>query len=58
MGNRCQQHFPLLFRYEVLMFDFIVWVISNIGLSIYHFAFAITHPSLWLDWTSGESLMR
>lgn len=40
------------------MFDFIVWVISNIGLSIYHFAFAITHPSLWLDWTTGESLMR
>lgn len=40
------------------MFDFIVWVISNIGLSIYNFAFAITHPSLWLDWSNGEAIMR
>ncbi len=40
------------------MLDFIVWVITNIGLSIYHFAYAITHPQLWLNWSDGEALMR
>lgn len=40
------------------MFEFITWVVTNIGLSIYHLAYAITNPQLWLNWSDGEALMR
>ena len=40
------------------LFDGLVWFISQIGLSIYNLAYAITHPSLWLDWTNNEAIMR
>ncbi|MBD0865205.1 MAG: C4-dicarboxylate ABC transporter permease [Rhodobacteraceae bacterium] len=30
--------------------DGIVWFFSNISLAIYNTAYAISHPSLWLDW--------
>lgn len=40
------------------IFSFFGWVISNIGLSIYHLAYALTHPSMWLDWTDGQAMMR
>ena len=39
-------------------FSFIGWVISNIGLAVYHLAFALTNPSTWLDWSNNESMMR
>ncbi len=32
--------------------DAIWWFISNIGLAFYNFGYAITHPSLWLDWVT------
>ena len=40
------------------MLDAIVWFFTNIGLAFYHLGYAITHPSLWLDWSNSESLMR
>ena len=38
--------------------DGIVWFFQNIALAFYNFAYAITHPGLWLDWSNKESLMR
>jgi len=38
--------------------DFLVWLISSLGLAFWNFGYAITHPGLWLDWSNGESLMR
>ena len=32
------------------MLDALVWFFSNIGLAFYNFAYALTHPGLWLDW--------
>ena len=40
------------------MLDAIVWFFTNIGLAIYNIGFAVTHPSMWLDWTNKEALMR
>ncbi len=41
-----------------VLFDGFVWFISQIGLSVYNLAYAITHPSLWLDWSNNEAIMR
>ncbi len=38
--------------------DFLVWVIGNIAMSFWRVAYALTHPQLWLDWSSGEAIMR
>jgi TRAP-type mannitol/chloroaromatic compound transport system permease small subunit len=38
--------------------DGILWFFQNIGLAFWHFAQAISQPSLWLDWSNKESLMR
>ncbi|QGX98207.1 C4-dicarboxylate ABC transporter permease [Roseovarius faecimaris] len=47
------------------MLDGIVWAFQNIGMAFYNFFYALTHPSLWLDWMvwtnsteDKESLMR
>ncbi len=40
------------------MLDAIWWVVSNIGLSVWHLAYALAHPGLWLDWSDGEAMMR
>jgi TRAP-type mannitol/chloroaromatic compound transport system permease small subunit len=40
------------------MLDFIVWVLTNVAMAFWNFAFAITHPGLWLDWSNPESIMR
>ena len=40
------------------MLDGIIWFFTNIGLAVYNFFYAITHPGLWLDWSSKEALMR
>jgi len=40
------------------MLDFIVWVISNVGLSVVNLLQAITNPAAWLDWSNKQSLMR
>ncbi len=39
-------------------FHFIGWVISNIGLAVYHLALALANPSAWLNWSDGQSMMR
>ncbi len=38
--------------------DGIVWFFQNIAMAFYNFAYAITHPGLWLDWSNNEALMR
>ncbi|MFK7869504.1 MAG: TRAP transporter small permease subunit [Roseobacter sp.] len=40
------------------IFDGIVWFITNIAMSFYHVAYAITHPGLWLDWSDKQAIMR
>ena len=40
------------------MLDAVIWVFQNIGLAFYNFAYALTHPATWLDWSDKESLMR
>ena len=36
----------------------VVWIIQNIAMAFYNFGYAITHPGLWLDWSSKEAVMR
>jgi TRAP-type mannitol/chloroaromatic compound transport system permease small subunit len=36
----------------------IVWVFQNIAMAFYNFGYAITHPSLWLDWSDKQAVMR
>ncbi|MBM9594152.1 TRAP transporter small permease subunit [Roseitranquillus sediminis] len=38
--------------------DFLIWVVSNIALSFWRVAYAVTHPGLWLDWSNPEAVMR
>ena len=47
------------------IWDSIVWVLANILEALYNILFAITHPTMWLDWLSWgnttedkEALMR
>ncbi|UXX83337.1 TRAP transporter small permease subunit [Roseovarius pelagicus] len=40
------------------MLEAIVWFFQNIGLAFYNFGYAITHPSLWLDWSDKQAIMR
>ncbi|WP_299736850.1 TRAP transporter small permease subunit [uncultured Roseobacter sp.] len=41
-----------------VIFDGILWFFTNIGLAVYNFFYAISHPSLWLDWSDKEAIMR
>ncbi|MGR3758915.1 TRAP transporter small permease subunit [Roseobacteraceae bacterium NS-SX3] len=36
----------------------LVWLIQNIAAAFYNFAYAVTHPQLWLDWSDKASIMR
>ncbi|MEM6887769.1 MAG: TRAP transporter small permease subunit [Pseudomonadota bacterium] len=38
--------------------DGLLWVVTNIGMAFYNFGYAVTHPSLWLDWSNNEAIMR
>ena len=40
------------------MLDGIVWVFSHILGGFANIAIALTHPSLWLDWSNTEAIMR
>ena len=40
------------------MLDALVWFFQNIGLAIYNFFYAVTHPASWLDWSDKEAIMR
>ncbi len=34
------------------MLDGIVWFLTNVVMAFYNLAYALTHPTLWLDWLS------
>ncbi|MFY0595739.1 MAG: TRAP transporter small permease subunit [Cognatishimia sp.] len=36
----------------------VFWTLQNIALAFYNIGYAITHPSLWLDWGNKEAIMR
>ncbi len=38
--------------------DGLLWFIQNIGMAIYNFGYAVTHPASWLDWSNSEAMMR
>ncbi|NIZ08762.1 TRAP transporter small permease subunit [Pseudooceanicola sp. HF7] len=40
------------------MFTGLAWLVSQIGLGFYNFAYAVTHPGLWLNWADREALIR
>ncbi|GGE26707.1 hypothetical protein GCM10011360_13840 [Primorskyibacter flagellatus] len=40
------------------MLDGLAWVATQIGLGFYNIFFAVTNPSLWLDWSDKEALLR
>lgn len=40
------------------MGDALIWFITNIGMGFYNIFYALTHLSLWLDWSDNEALMR
>ncbi|MEQ8870562.1 MAG: C4-dicarboxylate ABC transporter permease [Roseovarius sp.] len=40
------------------MLDAVAWFFQNIGLAFYNFFYAISHPTLWLDWSDKEAIMR
>lgn len=40
------------------MLDAAVWFFQNIAMAFYNLGYAITHPSLWLDWSDKASIMR
>ncbi|MFK7744062.1 MAG: TRAP transporter small permease subunit [Roseobacter sp.] len=41
-----------------ILLDGILWFFTNIGMAFYNFFYAIFHPSLWLDWTDKQAIMR
>ena len=41
-----------------VVLDGIVWFFTNIAMSFYNFFYAIFHPSLWLDWSDKQAIMR
>lgn len=41
-----------------VIFDGVLWFFANIGMAVYNFFYAISHPSLWLDWTDKQAIMR
>lgn len=36
----------------------ILWVLTELAMAFYNIAYAVTHPGLWLDWSSKEAVMR
>lgn len=41
-----------------MMLDSILWIITNIGASVYNFFYAVSHPGLWLNLSDKEAIMR
>ncbi len=40
------------------MWDGIVWFVRSLALAFYNLAYALTHPTSWLNWSDPEALMR
>ena len=34
------------------------WLFGNVAMAFYNLGYALTHPQLWLDWSSKEAMMR
>ncbi|MGR3497214.1 TRAP transporter small permease subunit [Citreimonas sp.] len=34
------------------------WVVQNIAMAFWNLGYALTHPTLWLDWSNAEAIMR
>ncbi|SDY01443.1 TRAP transporter small permease subunit [Citreimonas salinaria] len=34
------------------------WVVQNIAMAFWNLGYALTHPTLWLDWSNSEAIMR
>ena len=41
-----------------VLLDGVVWFVTNIFMAFYNFMYAIFNPSLWLDWTDKQAIMR
>ena len=41
-----------------VLIDGVVWFVTNLFMAIYNFFYAISHPSLWLDWSDKQAIMR
>ncbi len=41
-----------------VILDGLIWFFTNIAMAFYNFFYAITHPGLWLDWSSKEAITR
>jgi len=39
-------------------FDGLIWALQNLMMAYANIGYAITHPSLWLDWTDKQAIMR
>lgn len=40
------------------LFNGIWWVLENILMAFYNFGYAVANPSLWLDWSDKQAVMR
>lgn len=40
------------------LYDGALWVIQNILSAFYNFGYAVSNPSLWLDWSDKQAVMR
>ena len=40
------------------MIEALGWFFQNVGLAFYNFAYAVTHPGQWLNWSDPEAIMR
>ncbi|MEO0637296.1 MAG: C4-dicarboxylate ABC transporter permease [Pseudomonadota bacterium] len=40
------------------MLDAIIWFLSSVALAPYHLFLALTNPSMWLNWSDKEALVR
>ncbi len=40
------------------MADFLAWTFGHIAMAFYNVGYALAHPSLWLDWSDPQAVMR
>jgi TRAP-type mannitol/chloroaromatic compound transport system permease small subunit len=36
----------------------VIWVVTQMGLAVINFGYAVTHPLSWLDWSDKQALVR
>lgn len=40
------------------LLDAVTWLVTQIAMAFYNLGYAVTHPQLWLDWSTPEAVMR